>query len=103
MAKKINSKKSEELNHELNPKVVSFSLAIISGITYVLCAVFFVLAPQATLGFFKEMFHGIDITKIAVPSVPLGSAVFGFVEIVVFSLIAGWLFAAIYNYLLKRF
>ena len=34
--------------------------------------------------------------------VPLGSAVLGLVWVVVFSLIAGWLFATLYNYLLKK-
>ncbi len=99
MARKVNSK---GLNQELNPKAVSFSLAIISGVSYLLCAIFFALAPQTALNFFKGMFHGLDITKIAASSVPLFSVVIGFVEIVVFSLIAGWLFAVIYNYLLKK-
>jgi len=87
---------------KLNAKVVSFSLAIFSGIIYFLCALLFAITPDGTLNFFKEMFHGVDISKIARTQVSLGSTVTGFFEIVVFSLIAGWLFAAIYNYLLNK-
>ena len=87
---------------KLNTKVVSFSLAIISGIMYVLCALLFAIAPQTTLNLFKDMFHGIDITKIASTPVSFGSNITGFIKIVVFSLIVGWLFATIYNYLLNK-
>jgi len=90
------------MTEKLNSKVVSFSLAIIFGIIYILCTLFFAMAPQLTLSFFNVMFHRIDITKIASTPVPLGSAIFGFIEIVVLSLIAGWLFATIYNYLLNK-
>lgn len=87
---------------KLNAKVVSFSLAAVSGIAYILCAFFFALAPQPTLNFFKDMFHGVDITKIANAPVPLGSTIAGFIEIVVLSLIVGWLFTTLYNYLQKN-
>ncbi|MEK6974421.1 MAG: DUF5676 family membrane protein [Nanoarchaeota archaeon] len=87
---------------KLNTKVVSFSLAIFSGIVYILCALFFAIVPQTTLNLFKDMFHGIDITKITNAPVPLGSTIIGFIEIVVLLLIVGWLFATIYNYLLNK-
>ncbi len=82
---------------ELNPKIVSLSLAGVSGIVYLVCAAFFAIAPKATLGFFKDMFHGIDITQIGRTAVPFGSTVAGFVEILVASLVVGWLFAVVYN------
>lgn len=82
---------------KLNPKVVSFSLAFVSGIVYILCAIFFTIAPQTTLNISKYMFHGIDITKIANTPIPWSDTIIGFIEIVMFSLILGWLFATIYN------
>ncbi len=84
---------------KLSPKIVSLSLASISGIAYIFCAIFFAIAPQVALGFFKNMFHGVDITRIASAAIPPGNTIAGFVEIIGLSLVAGWLFALIYNYL----
>lgn len=83
---------------ELNPKAVALALAAISGAAYVLCAVLFAIAPQLILGLYSDMFHGVDIAKIARTPVPLWSMAAGFVESVVFLLVFGWLFAAVYNY-----
>ena len=88
---------------KLNAKIVSFSLAIFSGIVYFLCALLFAITPDGTLNLFKEMFHGVDITKIARTGISLSSTIIGFIEIVIFSLIVGWLFAAVYNYMLNKF
>lgn len=74
---------------KLSPKIVSLSLATISGIAYIFCAIFFAIAPQTALSFFKNMFHGVDITQIASATIPLGSTVAGFVEIIGLSLAAG--------------
>ena len=43
------------------------------------------------------MFHGIDIAQIAKADMALGGVVIGLIEIVLASLILGWLFAKIYN------
>lgn len=87
---------------ELNPKAVALALAAISGVAYVLCAVLFAVAPQLILGLYSDMFHGVDIAKIARTSVPLWSIVAGFVESIVLSLVFGWLFAMVYNYFRAR-
>ena len=68
----------------MNAKAVSYSLALVSGIVYLLCVFFFAIAPQTTLNLFKYMFHGIDITKIASGPASLGNVVIGFAEIIVF-------------------
>ena len=90
------------MTDRLNPKVVAFSLAGVSAISYVACATLFAIAPLATLGFFKNMFHGVDITKIAVTNVSLENTITGFVAVTLLSLAFGWLFAVLYNYLLAR-
>ncbi len=87
---------------KLSPKIVSLSLASLSGIGYALCTILFAIAPQAALGFFKNLFHGVDITQIAETTITLGSTASGFAEIIVLSLAAGWLFAVIYNYLITK-
>lgn len=90
------------MTDRLNPKIVSLSLASLSGTGYVFCAILFAIVPEATLDFFQNIFHGTDITQIARTAVPIGSTIAGFVEIIVLSLAAGWLFAVIYNYLATK-
>ena len=85
---------------KLNPKVVSLSLAGVSGILSIMCAVLIAIAPQATLNFFGSIFHGMNITKIAQPITILG-VLTGLIAVIIISLITGWLFAVIYNYLVK--
>ena len=81
----------------LDGKRVALSLAIVSGIAYVVCALLVAVAPEGTLSFFGALFHGIDITKIAATNLTIGSTILGFVEIIVLSYLLGWLFAITYN------
>ena len=86
---------------KLNPKVVSFSLAAVSAIISLLCALLLVLAPQMTLKFFGSIFHGIDMAKIAAP-VTLSGVLIGLAAIIIVAFAAGWLFAVVYNYFSKK-
>ncbi len=87
---------------KLSPKLVSLSLAAVSGVWYIICALIFVVAPTSGLNLFSYIFHGIDITQIAQTSVPFTGILIGFVEIILWALLAGWLFAVIYNYLAAK-
>lgn len=87
---------------KINPKLVSLSLAGVSGIFYLACVALFAIMPQAALGFFKNIFHGIDITKIAATEMSLTGTIAGFSEIIIAALIAGWLFTEVYNYIQSR-
>ena len=86
---------------KLNPKVVSFSLVVISAIVSLVCALLLALFPEASLKFFGSIFHGIDMTKIAA-SVTLSGVLTGLVAIIIVAFVTGWLFAVIYNYVLDR-
>lgn len=81
---------------QLSPKRVSLSLAIVSGIVSIVCALLIAIAPEATVQFFGAIFHGVDLSQIAT-TMTLGSAVLGTVEVIVIALIVGWLFAKVYN------
>ena len=85
---------------KLNPKVVSLSLAGVSAILSLLCALLIAVAPKTTLKFFGSIFHGMDITKIAQP-ITVSGVLTGLIAIVIIAFITGWLFAVIYNYLIK--
>ncbi|MBI5798184.1 hypothetical protein HZA98_04755 [Candidatus Woesearchaeota archaeon] len=90
------------MSKTINTKKVSLSLAIVSGIIYVGCVILFAIAPQATLKYSKDLFHGIDITQIAASNISLGSTIIGFIEIIILALLTGWLFAATYNFLQNK-
>ena len=82
---------------KLNPKRVALSLAIVSSIFYIVCALLVVIAPDFTTKLFGNLFHGIDITQIATTNISFGSVLIGLVQIIIYTLIVGWLFALIYN------
>ena len=80
----------------LSSKRIAFSLASISGIIYIICAILVVISQEWTVKVFGYLFHGIDITKIATAPTLSGTLI-GFVEIIILGLIVGWLYAKIYN------
>ena len=84
---------------KLNAKLVSCTLACTSSILYILCAALFAINPGAILNLFQYMFHGIDISKIASDEISIAGFLIGLVLVAAMSLITGWLFAVIYNYL----
>jgi len=89
------------MTNKLNTKGVAITLAIVASILYIVCALLIAIAPDFIIKLFSNLFHGIDITKIVDTSISLGSTLLGLVEIIVYSLIAGWLFAVIYNKVAK--
>ncbi|MFH1211051.1 MAG: DUF5676 family membrane protein [archaeon] len=87
---------------KLNTKLVALSLAGVSGILYIICALLIAIAPTTTVNMFSNVFHGIDITQIAATNISLGNTILGLIEILVYSLVAGWVFAVVYNYLATK-
>jgi len=87
----------------LNPRVVSLSLAFVFGIVYLVCALLFVLFPIGMMFATSTMFHGFDMMAIArTNTIGFGNVLFGLIEIIILGLLIGWLFAVIYNILLKK-
>ena len=85
----------------LNPKMVSLSLAAVSALLSLLCAMSIALAPDFSMRFFGSIFHAIDLTKIAAPMTLSGVAT-GLLAITVSAFVAGWLFATTYNLLTSK-
>ena len=82
---------------KLNEKKVALSLALTSGIIYIVCAVLIAILPTGTMKAFGFLFDGIDINKISSTSVSFTSTILGLIEVVALSLVAGYIFAMIYN------
>ncbi|MBI2543265.1 MAG: hypothetical protein HYW24_03705 [Candidatus Aenigmarchaeota archaeon] len=67
------------------------------AILYIICATVFLLIPSETLDLlWKPMFHVFGLQ----PTVPY--LILGFIEVVVYTALAVWLFVAIYNYLVSK-
>ena len=82
---------------KLKPKATGYTLASVAGIVSLVCLLLIIIAKEFTINLFGAIFHGIDLSKIAADNITIGSAVIGFVEVVVIGFILGWLFAVIYN------
>ena len=66
---------------KINTKRVALSLAAVSAILYIACALLIAIAPDFAMGLFSKIFHGIDITQIANTSISFGSTLLGLIEI----------------------
>ena len=84
------------MTEKLSPKKVSLSLGIVTAIFSIVCALLIVLFPLGTVSLLGSVFHGIDISKINV-AITFWSAIKGTIVAIVIALIAGWLYAVIYN------
>lgn len=81
---------------KLNVKRVSLSLAYVTAIVSIVCALLLTIFPNGATKLFGSVFHGLDISNIAV-AVSWPNALIGTIVAVVLALIIGWLFAKIYN------
>ena len=86
---------------KMDARITGVAVASVSSIAYIFCATLLAVSPALLFKLTKDMFHGVDITKIASYPVPLGSAILGFLEIIIAAYIIGWLFAIIYNAFIK--
>ena len=81
--------------HPVHP--TGFAVAITSGIAYVICAAAVALWGTAVVEFFNSWVHGIDLTRIAISSFSWTGFFKGLVGVVVFTYLAGALYAWVYN------
>lgn len=89
--------------NKLDVKTTALAVGTTAAVLYILCVVFYTLAPELANSFFADISHGIDITPlIRTTPVPLSSTIAGFVEITISGFLVGALFAKIYNYFVKR-
>ena len=88
------------MTEKLSAKRAALSLAAVSGIISIVCALLILIVPQFTMNLFGAIFHGIDISQITKP-ITFGGAILGTVEVIILGLIVGWLFAKIYNSIME--
>lgn len=84
------------MRNKLNTIKVANSLAITVAITYLVCIVAIRIAPELAVKIGNYLFHGIDISSLAVTT-SVGNSLISLITGTVISWLIGALFAVIYN------
>jgi len=86
-----------------DPLSTGVGLAVTFAFLSILCAIAFVVAPDATINFFGAFMHGLDL-NVARTTAPLnlGRVVYGVVGLAIIGFIAGLVFAWAYNAVISR-
>lgn len=87
--------------NKLDVKTTSLALGVTFGIVSIACFLILWIWPSS-LSLFGKIFHGIDLTKIATPSLAPSDAIGGLVVALVLGLLIGALYAKVYNLLVKK-
>ena len=80
-----------------NPSTTANAAAATIAVIYVVCALFFVIAPDLSMAITKTWFHGIDISLIDARTATVGSFTLGLVSGTISAWLVGYLFAVLYN------
>ncbi|MBS3051940.1 MAG: hypothetical protein J4428_01025 [Candidatus Aenigmarchaeota archaeon] len=89
--------------NKLNPNKIGLTTATAFGVLYIVCVILFLLVPNQALTWASYMMHGIDITKISMPTRISGTTAIGFIEVLLLGYSAGFLFGSVYNFVDKKF
>jgi uncharacterized protein DUF5676 len=88
---------------KVNTVGAGVALAVTLALISALCAVAFVLAPDATLDFFSAFMHGLDLKAVkAVAPISFGRVLYGIIGLAIVGFIAGFVFAWTYNVISRR-
>lgn len=87
----------------LNQKSFAFALAIISGLTSIVCVIFIKIIPGQTMNFFGWLIHINKLADLIGPrTITLEGSIAGIIIFSAAAYILGWLFAFLYNKLAEK-
>jgi len=82
----------------INPNAAALAGGITVDAISIICLVFVVIAPIGTVtSVANSLFHGLDVSSIAVRSISLGSSILGLVILFLLGAVSGYVFAFAYN------
>ena len=88
---------------KVNTLGAGVALAVTFALLSALCAVAFVLAPDATIDFFSAFMHGLDLKSVkAATPLSFGRVLYGIIGLSIIGFIAGFVFAWTYNAINRR-
>jgi len=85
-----------------NPSATANAAAVTTAVIYVVCALFFVIAPDLSMAVTKTWFHGIDISLLDARTATVGSFILGLISATVGAWLVGYLFAVLYNKFVEK-
>lgn len=89
----------------IRPAAAALAVTLSSAVIYSVCALAFMLWPDATLGFFNAWFHGLDLSvlrPVTDKDFTFGAFLYGLAGVAVTSFVMGLLVALFYNLLGRR-
>ena len=79
---------------KVNTLGAGIALAVTLALMSAVCAIAFVLAPDATLDFFSAFMHGLDLKTVkAATPLSFGRVLYGIIGLSVVGFLAGFVFA----------
>ncbi|HZX44303.1 MAG TPA: DUF5676 family membrane protein [Candidatus Nanoarchaeia archaeon] len=85
---------------KVDPNTVALSLAGVSAIFSLSCALIVSLAPDFSLRLARALFHGLEISGIAAPTI--NDILAGLGGVTIIAILSGWLFALFYNFITTK-
>lgn len=80
----------------LHPR--SLAVGLTAGVVYTICITIIALWPTQAMSFFVSWFHGIDLTKIAVPiQLTFSKFIVGLLGVMLSFYIIGLIYGLLYN------
>lgn len=86
---------------KLHPLALANTMAITIIVSYLVCVLAILVAPNLSIVIMKSWFHGIDISKIASLNINWNSFLTGIISITLVSWLVGYFFAKVYNSFVK--
>lgn len=85
------------MSNKLDARKVAYTTALVAGIFSIVCLAIIAIFGNSGTMFMGYIFHGLDISKIAVTDIAWDRAIIGVIEVIPIAFIGGWLFAKVYN------
>ena len=87
----------------INPNAAALAGGIAVDAISILCLIFVAIAPIGTVASVaNSLFHGLDVSSIAVKNISLGSSILGLIILFLLGAITGYIFAFAYNKISKK-
>ena len=83
---------------KINPNAAALAGGINVDAISIVCLAFVAIAPIGTVASVaNSLFHGLDVSSIAVKSISLGSSILGLIILFLLGAVSGYVFAFAYN------
>lgn len=87
----------------INPTAAALASGVTIDVISIICLIFVAIAPIGTVASVSNsLFHGLDLSSIAVKNISLGISIFGLIILFLLGAVSGYIFALAYNKLSEK-